>query len=492
LFDRATCLSFFDENAPNAVLRKTVVAIAAAILHLANKSTQNAACTYLSESLEHLSIGNPTAPREMVLVDFQRAVLLTYYDFHQGPSHASWMRIGALVRQAYGIGLHDVDGGNHKRFSSATQNVSELQAWRLVWWMVYCLDSYSNITNGMPCMIERETIRTNLPLLHMDGQTCTKLTPVTLAHENSMLWETVRSVPNCAHEHHFDVHIVMTSLIRESATVYRHQSLAPERQLRHRIVQCEDNVVSTRLALPVEYQTLVRTLWLKETVVQYHARLINLILQHMSALLALMATTVSLDVSFDITIWNRMLNTCNDIVEIVKNMDCAHLAAIDPAVCFILSTVLAILQLYLVCQLPAVDSPAQEELGSMIERQKRILLLFLENFAAHWFLPRFLIGERAYYQLTAPMVDDANNDPASFQRFSSIIADQPRALDGSRVLRAYESFLHQKWLSYLSVTEVQLPPSTNLTDDSWVETWVSLLEEYTSGIKASELTLYID
>jgi hypothetical protein len=487
LFDRAACLSFCDEHGSNAVLRKTVAAIATAILNLADNDTQNAAHTYLSESLELLSIGNATSARKLALIEFQRACLLTYYNFHQGPSHASWMRIGALVRQAYGMGLHDVDGGNHETFASGALSISELQPWRRLWWMIYCLDSYSNITNGMPCMVERETIRTNLPLLHMDGQICTKLTSVTLAYENSKLWETVRSLPDCGHEHDFDIHIVMTSLIRESATVYRHQRLAPKRSLRHLIVKCEDNIVSTRLALPIQYHKLARNLWSNESVVQYHARLINLILQHMSTLLALMAITVAQDVDFDITVWDRMLNTCNEIVIIVKNMDCTHLAAIDPAVCFIFSTVLAVLQLYLVCQLPAADSSAQEELSSMIERQKRILLLFLENFSAHWFLPRFLIGECAYCQLATPMLGDADDDAASFESFSKIIVGEPRALDGSRVLRAYESFLHQKWLSYLSVTEAQLPVVSNLGDDSWIENWVSFQKVSTSDLTVANV-----
>lgn len=392
LFDQRTCLQILDGQGFSPVLRSTVAAIAAATLSQCDVTTKAAACTYLEEALHHLLLDRPTSPNQVRLDDFQLTCLLTYYDFHQRPGYTSWMRIGSLVRQAYGMGLHEIDADAESSFQRNSSTVAQLEAWRRLWWFLYCLDSYSNITSAMPCMIEQDTIRTCLPLLHLDGSSCPRYTPVTIAYENVRLWETVKSLPTCDQGHHFDVHIIMTSLVREAATVYRYQRVAPKRPLSHRINQCEDALVATRLALPAHYQSVIRSPWSGESVMEYHARLINLIMQYTADLVTISAVLVSQDACDDPSIWDRMLNVCGEIVTAVKHLDCTQLTAIDPAICFVFSTVLAILHLYSVCRLAPTNSGIDETLRSTIERQKRILLLFLENFSAHWFLPRFLIG----------------------------------------------------------------------------------------------------
>jgi hypothetical protein len=61
----------------------------------------------------------------------------------------------------------------------------------------------------------------------------------------------------------------------------------------------------------------------------------------------------------------------------------------DPALCFIVSMAMILLYLYSRCQ-PTLTPDAKETL----ERYENILQLFLQQFATHWYLPRFVLGEQ--------------------------------------------------------------------------------------------------
>jgi hypothetical protein len=71
--------------------------------------------------------------------------------------------IGQLTRKAYQCGLHQID--NSDRFSAFerdSMSKDELDEWRRVWWFIYCLDSYSNITAATPFVVENDSVKTAL------------------------------------------------------------------------------------------------------------------------------------------------------------------------------------------------------------------------------------------------------------------------------------------------------------------------------------------
>src|SRR5271170_2151044 len=73
------------------------------------------------------------------------------------------MRIGQLTRKAYQCGLHQID--NHEQrplFDCIPASDEEAEEWRYVWWFIYCLDSYCNITAATPFVVKVDSVKTAL------------------------------------------------------------------------------------------------------------------------------------------------------------------------------------------------------------------------------------------------------------------------------------------------------------------------------------------
>jgi hypothetical protein len=174
----------------------------------------------LEERLRHLQerngLDSETSAARWSLDDFRQACLLAYYEFHEHPGERAWLRVGHLTRKAYYCGLHQLD--NHDLCEDDDDD-DDKDEWRYVWWCIFCLDSYSNITAASPFVIHIESIRTSL--ITNLGRERSRKAQIFLPGQPEMFWQTVEAIISYGHNVNFNLHIVTTAILREAATLYR-------------------------------------------------------------------------------------------------------------------------------------------------------------------------------------------------------------------------------------------------------------------------------
>lgn len=182
-------------------------------------------------------------------------------------------------------------------------------------------------------------------------------------------------------------------MINEAGTLERLQIQNPTHQhLRARMEALSDILTSIRFALPPYYFTPTRVPVDNDSSFQHHSRLVNVLMVYTSQLLLWSSFVMEKATTNPMMAWQGILETCDNFVEVVKNWDPQSFTAVDPAMCLMASTALGLQELYSKCHYEA--GPEQHQ---KLARHKRILLLFLEQFAAHWYLPRFLLGTLSNY-----------------------------------------------------------------------------------------------
>ncbi|KAL7623759.1 hypothetical protein AAE478_005312 [Parahypoxylon ruwenzoriense] len=161
---------------------------------------------------------------------FQQECLLAYYDIHQFPGSPAWMMV------------YDAE--------SATED--EIESWRYVWWCVYCLDSYTNISLGFPFVIDLESINTALVRRACAEDGAIPNTPKPfLPDEVDDLWRTIQEVSSSACEREFNIHIITTTLIRQTGTILRLR--VTKKRVADKVKALKSSPPSLRLCLPLRY-----------------------------------------------------------------------------------------------------------------------------------------------------------------------------------------------------------------------------------------------
>ena len=182
-------------------------------------------------------------------------------------------------------------------------------------------------------------------------------------------------------------HIIVTALIKESASLNRLQIQRPTQRVKDRVRALGDIIASVKLALPASHLTTCQLTLRDDNEQQHHARLVNLMLISASKLVHLSAVVLDHTRSFSSNVWQQLLDVCQDVVSIVKAFGPQPFTHVDPALCLIVSAVLSYQHLYGKCC--HLDQP---DIEGKLEGSNRILVLFLERFAAHWYFPRFILG----------------------------------------------------------------------------------------------------
>lgn len=145
--------------------------------------------------------------------------LLAYYEFHQFPGSSSWMRISSLARRAYTVGIYQIDNPRQcSAFDRTTATEDEIEDWRYLFWCIYCLDSYSNISVGTPFVVELECINTALPRISHD-QTNTNSTSVSklfLPDDVGDLWKIAKGVVSAGIMVNYNIHMITTTALRHA------------------------------------------------------------------------------------------------------------------------------------------------------------------------------------------------------------------------------------------------------------------------------------
>jgi hypothetical protein len=328
----------------------------------------------------------------MSLGKFQQACLLAFYEFHQYPGQKAWLRIGQLTRKAYQCGLHQLDNREQcPLFDTNPMSDDETEEWRSLWWCIYCLDSYCNITTATPFVVELDSVKTGLV---QNSQTADRQlvsdAAIFLPAETELLWKTSKDITSRGGDFNFNIHIVTTTILRAAARLSRLWKQNPSERLRLRFDALKNDISAIRLSLPIRYFNLARDVFLNESSSEHHARLISILHLHASRFLLLFRVNLQENESEWLDCWRRTLEYCEDMVLVVREWDAQQCLSVDPAVCFIISEALMIIHLH--SQDVANFEP---ELQARLRTHKDLLLLFLEQFATIWNLPRFLISKQS-------------------------------------------------------------------------------------------------
>ncbi|KAM0112148.1 hypothetical protein ACP6JB_002095 [Aspergillus fumigatus] len=355
----------------------------------------------------------PTQPA-LLLDAFRQSCLLAFYRFHQGHGGDAWDYISRLSRKALRLGLHQLDSTDrYNSFGDILANPANLEEWRYVWWCIYCLDSYSNITAATPFVLEKESIQTALVATSLEGSSDSRVgsrEPQFLPTDTKNLWR-ISAEMGCLSTpaSYFNMHIVTTSLLREAAAIFRLRRQNPSEALRDRQSQFRDHLSAVVLSLPPQFLREARNAFTNESSLDHHARLVCLLHLHAARLL----NTITFDMSDDsewTTAWERSLAHSENIVAVIREWDSRYCSTVDPAICLIVFSTLILLYLH---ELHEAIS-GKPALSERLQAEKNILLLFLEQFAQIWALPKSL--------------------KVSFEKFSSVVHGPLSAYDIGQLL----------------------------------------------------------
>ncbi|RLL97432.1 hypothetical protein CFD26_105863 [Aspergillus turcosus] len=395
LFRKEEFLEQYEDGTINRSLLLTVLAVTAKSLGLPRGWQVANVDDCLHQLLKNDPLDGPTQPA-LLLDAFRQSCLLAFYRFHQGHGGDAWDYISRLSRKALRLGLHQLDSTD--RYNSICDdltNPANLEEWRYVWWCIYCLDSYSNITAATPFVVEKESIRTALVATSLEGSGDGRIgSPVMqfLPTDTRDLWRVsaemgALSIPAS----YFNMHIVTTTLLREAAAIFRLRRQNPSEGLRERRSQFGDHLSAVVLSLPPQFLREARNAFANESSVDHHARLVCLLHLHAARLLNAIAFDLADDSAWT-TSWEQSLALSEDIVAVIREWDSRYCSTVDPAICLIVFCTLILLYLHEMHE----STPKMPALCERLQAERNILLLFLEQFARIWALPRSLKGSLQY------------------------------------------------------------------------------------------------
>ncbi|KAI1064328.1 hypothetical protein LB506_008014 [Fusarium annulatum] len=362
---------------------------------------------------------------------FRKFCLLVFYEFHQFPGQQAWMRIGKIVRLAYWMGLDRLD--IIQSVSPEWSNVSDadLQNWKLVWWCVYRLDSYANLSSGTPYQVDERLVNTSLN--HQDQLSQGFVAPCRLPHDPRSLPDLLLFVKTGSESSIlFNIHLITVTVLRQFGRAMSMRYLVPHEILTANLLDAERTLSAIRLALPRNFLNPGRNAFMNESNTNHHARLVPVLQLHMAQLLAALASCYYLPEGDDWTLsWQRVLETCQNIAGVAEKWDSNYTLTVDPALSLISLTALVFLDIH-----KKYTESTNTHLISEIENCELLLLLQLEQFSAHWKLPSLLI-------LSFKSFKESVTGPLSYPHIQLILS-------------RFESPLHPRWLQFLSSAQTHL------------------------------------
>jgi hypothetical protein len=343
----------------------------------------------INQILNITSLQEDTAGDFPLLDQFRKSCLLAFYEFHQFPGHQVWMRVGKLVRIALWMGLDRLDV--MKSISPEWNSVSDddLKDWKLVWWFVYRLDSYVNLSSGTPYQIDERLVDTSLiDAYRTDHPSGGCPEPYKLPFHPGGLPDLLMSVKTSSENTLlFNIHIITATALRQLGRALSMRFLVPPEEVTAAFFNAERNLSVLRLALPRNFLNPGRNAFSNETSNDHHARLVAVLHLLMAQLLAALAHCQCLPEGDEWALsWQCVLEVCQNIAGITEKWDSNFIICLDPAVSLIIFTALVFLDIHKKFA-PATSTYLLSEIGNC----ELLLLLQLEQFAAYWTLPGLLI-----------------------------------------------------------------------------------------------------
>ncbi|KAJ5586356.1 hypothetical protein N7450_006143 [Penicillium hetheringtonii] len=328
------------------------------------------------------------------LDQFRKACLLAFYEFHQFPGRQAWMRISKIIRMSYWIGLDHLENLRVSLPHWCEMSQHELEDWRLVWWCIYRLDSYANLSVGTPYLIDETFVNTSLirdqPLDSLEESQPGRQGQLYLPSRSDRLWELLSAVESDSQQtSSFNIHIITATVMRQVGRVLRLTMLGQQVSTNPYITDLERLLSSLHLALPTNYLNPIRNVSTHEKASEHHARMVNIFHLSMARLLISLMRCASREEGNEwLLSWQQVLETCQDIASLSEQWNSVFSLSVDPAISFILFTALIFLNLH-----KRFAAVATFAICTRIEHCENVLLLHLEQFATAWTLPRLLIRE---------------------------------------------------------------------------------------------------
>lgn len=221
------------------------------------------------------------------LDQFRKAYLLAFYEFHQFPGHHAWLRVGRVTRMAYRIGLDRLEHVRAVYSDWGTVSSEYMQEWRWIWWCIYRLDCYTNLSSGMPYLIDDGCIGTSFIGSNTLPQDLTENLPreVFLPLSSENITKILLVVPSQPDTLLKNVHTITTATLRQVGQVVRMHLVRSPKATITETTNAEQLLATTRTALPPGWLNTRRNAFANESHNDYHARMVTILHLCMAQLL---------------------------------------------------------------------------------------------------------------------------------------------------------------------------------------------------------------
>jgi hypothetical protein len=384
----------------------------------------------------------------------RKACLLAFYEFHQFPGRTAWLHIGKITRIAYWMGLDRLED---PVISRSLGSPGDREDWRLVWWCIYRLDSYANLSAGTPYLVDEGLVGTALaqdqqPLTHSPDDSSATVEKLFLPAQPDGLDRLASSTAVLTPQNLiFNLHIITATAMRQCGRALRLFARMPKAERSLALTDIERSLSALRLALPSNYLNPMRNASADETSYQHHARLVTVLHMNMARLLVSILRCATVEEGDEwLLSWQQNLETCQDIASVSEQWNSTFTLSVDPAVSFILFTTLIFLDIHIKA---AVISASQFQ--SKLEHCKGVLLLLLEQFSKAWTLPRLLIRTSSVPQ--GPRIHQLirRMHEVSYRSFNELLVGPLSHQQILLILSRFEAPLHPRWLQFLSSASIE-------------------------------------
>lgn len=322
------------------------------------------------------------------LDQFRKAYLLAFYEFHQFPGHQSWLRVGRVTRMAYRIGLDRLDQIRMLYPDWSIMSDEEIQEWRSLWWCIYRLDSYTNISSGTPYLIDDTIISTSLIISHtiQTSECVDPMQELYLPPNPEDISHVLLAAPLAPETLLKNIHNITTAVLRQAGLVIRLNLARFQEGLMAQVTKVERQLATVRLALPAGWLNPRRNAFLNESHADHHARTVTVLHLRMAQLLLSIAQPGLRRGDEWLESWQRVYEACQDIASVADQWDSSFCLSVDPAIAFTIFTALIFLDLH-----KKTPILTEHNLGPHIDHHISVLHLQLQHFGKIWTLPRLLM-----------------------------------------------------------------------------------------------------
>ncbi|KAF4837343.1 hypothetical protein CGCTS75_v001520 [Colletotrichum tropicale] len=410
-------------------LVQTLVVIAAKLSGFVSTSFDSSELNaHIDQILSSVSLQEDIAGDTPTLDQFRKFCLLAFYEFHQFPGQQAWTRIGKLTRLAHWTGLDQLDRLHEIVPPWTILSKDRLEEWRLVWWCIYALDSYASVSTGMPYEIDEGLINTALP----QGLPTDQSREFYLPYRHDGLLSLVQKLLSDSPQQPLglEIHIISITVLRHAGRALRLHVLGRQDDCAKVVADTERRISEVRLALPGNLFNPRRNAFANESAAAHHFRLVTAMHLHMAQMLMTLINCRRLaEERAWLLKWQQVLEICQDVAAIAKQWNSSFFLSVDPAVSIIAFIALIFLDLHLKFNGNA-GAEIGDDLRTEIEHCETVLLLFLEQFAKSWTMPRLLI-------LSFKSFKESLNGPVGYQQVRAVFLH-------------FQSPLHPRWLQFLT------------------------------------------